>query len=187
MLALVVVTIAITKALVPARATGPLEQQQIPGSMTERVIGPDVANQVAVRRQNMQMQLPMPNETRTAGMEPMRVEVQGNNVLINGKAKIYETQPANYIWLLRVYKHGTKELLSEHHYLDAVNSLAEGQFSMTPEFEDMINLRPGRYRVELSIYGVAPNFPLKTVKFGEKMRDRALIDASWHEIIEISR
>jgi hypothetical protein len=119
----------------------------------------------------------------------MKVHTEGNMAAVFGQVKVFDRVPGNqYIWLLRVYsyKNNKPKLLREHHYLENAVLLAEGQTQMVPVFNDFIGLDPGSYRLELTLYGVPPNFPFNRVKFGEDMRKRTLALVSHFARVVIS-
>jgi hypothetical protein len=106
------------------------------------------------------------------------VQEPDGTVTVKGSADIIDRRPVQYqyAWLLRVYSAENKKLLSEQHYLPSV--LDEGETTASPGFVDNIDLKPGNYRVELSLYGNIPGFDVTQWKFGADVKRLAGITVS---------
>jgi hypothetical protein len=91
------------------------------------------------------------------------VAIRGRQVAVSGRAYIHDRTPgAAYCWLLRVSDQAKPpKLLKEHHYVDHARFLPEGQETMTMDFADTIELEPGKYLLELTIYGQWAGRPLE--------------------------
>jgi hypothetical protein len=107
---------------------------------------------------------------------PMALRVDGRLVAISGRARVFDGDPGNlFVWLVRVYADDgarKRRLLKEQHYVDRPAVLPPGETVMHPTFDDIVDLsdlKPGAYQVELSLYGVPPDFPFARVKFGEDL------------------
>ena len=129
-----------------------------------------------------------PEMVRVAKLSHLDVAVTGRQVAVSGNVEAVDKVPgSSYIWLLRVYTNDKqRQLLKEHHYLDQAVTLPEGEVAMNPAFNDTIELPPGGYKVELTMYAVPPDFPFKKVKFGEDMRKKAIIKVSGLRKVEIA-
>lgn len=124
-------------------------------------------------------QMPSPS-LRRMHFRQMDVVTVGQRVAVTGAAEVYETVPGNlYVWLLRIYSgDDQKPLLKEHHYANRAVIVPQGVDTMSPTFEDAFELPPGVYKVELTIYCVAPGFPFDKLQYGEEMRKATLTKLS---------
>jgi hypothetical protein len=130
-----------------------------------------------------------PRAVISAGTMPhLKAVVDGRTVQITGAAEVFCREPQRtYIWLVRIYDdpapirkpegghliYPKRKLLQEHHYLERPIRLPAGQERMAPIFADAVDLKPGRYQVVLTLYGVRPGFPFEILKRGEDLRRRA--------------
>jgi hypothetical protein len=133
--------------------------------------------QYAAMQQQLQGQQPL-EEWKLAWDTPLAVKVQGWQVAVFARAKVYDVAPGKlYVWLLRIHTYGKQpKLLREHHYLDQAIQLAGGQTEMQPAFNDLITLDPGTYRLELIFYSVPIDYQFRQFKRGaDILRQKGVI------------
>ena len=185
---LIAIVVATTLRVVPGsagQAQAPNGAKQ-PGS---RSIELSVARNVrGVPHAPAVLAQPGPDVVRATALTQLDVAAVGRQVTVSGEAQVYDTVPGSrYIWLLRIYRHDRqKTLLKEHHYLDQAVALPEGDVSMSPDFNDVIELPAGAYRVELTLYAVRPDFQFKAVRFGQDLKMTALAMVSGYQRIIIT-
>jgi hypothetical protein len=98
---------------------------------------------------------------------------EGRTAVIAGKAAIYDADGSHFVWSVRVFGTGPdKALVHERHYDDQVFWLDAGNTFAAPSFAERLPLPPGRHRVVLSLYAVAPDFDFRRLKRGEEIRNR---------------
>jgi hypothetical protein len=147
---------------------------------TDRVIRPVQQ----IKQPAQPAQLPV-NAIGGARFGEMTVETGGGQVFIKGFAEVFEAvNDHQYVWLLRVYD-AKEKLIDEHHYIREAVALPAGESSASPEFKDTIDLEPGDYRIELSLYGVPRNFDFGSLKFGENMKTWASVQVSNFERVTV--
>jgi len=178
--ALVAATVAMALAGRPnAHAQLPNAPEPPRGLTSKRITPQEAAPQLANAG-------PPPGFLRKAGFSLMTATVAGRQVVVKGAANVSESVAGNaYVWLLRVYSsRGKKALLDEQHYPDGA-VVVEQPGDIRPAFADAIELPPGKYKIELTLYAVPRGFAVDKLPFGADMKKAALIKVSRFEKVEI--
>jgi hypothetical protein len=114
----------------------------------------------------------------------MGATVNGQFVTIEGSALVHQIDTTiRYLWSTRIYEPGENgKLLKERHYTDQAIG---GEVDMTPEFRDVVLLEPGRYRVELTLYGVRPGWDWSAVPRGKDLHLKAWLTMDRSQTVTI--
>jgi hypothetical protein len=164
----------------PAAHAQPRDGRQAPrGLTTERIAPEEAARRIAEAG-------PPPAMLRSMTFGRMAATVVGRQVVVEGAADVSESVAGNaYYWLLRVYEAGGKKaLLDERHYTDGA-LVAEQPGHLHHQFADAIELAPGKYKIELTIYAAPQGFAAGKLPFGADMRQATLGKLSRPQVIEV--
>jgi hypothetical protein len=127
--------------------------------------------------------------TQAMTLYGLKVAVEGRAVEVRSRAEVVNTDPGDiYVWLLRAYDPKIpvpdpdpaspgilqrRRIIKEHHYLEEMFTLPADRVRARPTFHDFLELPPGRYFVEVTLYQVPADFPFKKLTWADDIHRKA--------------
>lgn len=105
-----------------------------------------------------------PSTIARTRMRGFTATANGTLVNVKGRAYIFDTRPkTSYVWCLRVFDPDQKQVLLQRFYDKQIFQVPASK-ELNPTFQDLIELAPGTYRIELTGYEIPSNLGLENLK-----------------------